>query len=91
MSNTWLKERQAVADTARKMAVLGLVSGTSGNVSTRLGLIGDGIELMAITPSGESYDSLEATDIVVADFDGEPVAGELVPSTERQLHATIPN
>ena len=89
MSSTWLIERKAVADTARKMSVLGLVTGTSGNVSTRLGLGGDGVELMAVTPSGQSYDLLAAGDIVVVDFEGEPVEGELVPSTESLLHGAI--
>ena len=89
MSSKWLTERRAVADAARKMASLGLVTGTSGNVSTRLGLGGDGAELMAVTPSGQAYDSLAATDIVVADFEGEPVEGDFVPSTESLLHAAV--
>ena len=47
--------KQQVAKVARKMAELGLVSGTSGNVSARLP---DG--LMAITPMGKSYETMSA-------------------------------
>ena len=89
MSTTWQTERQAVADAAREMAALGLVTGTSGNVSTRLGNGGGDIELMAITPSGRPYHELSVDDVVVADFDVEPVEGDLIPSTESLLHVAI--
>ena len=35
MPTLWRSEREAVADAARRMAGLGLVSGTAGNVSVR--------------------------------------------------------
>ena len=74
---------------AQKMAARGLVIGTSGNVSRRLGGASDGRELMAITPSGVEYDSLKARDVLVTDLDIEPVAGDGVPSSEALLHAEI--
>ena len=89
MPTPWLSERQAVADAARRMAELGLVSGTAGNVSARLGADDSGRELMAVTPSGVGYDRMMADDIVVTDFDVETVAGELSPSSESLLHAGI--
>ena len=89
MPTTWQTERQAVADAAREMAALGLVTGTSGNVSMRLGQDGNGIELMAITPTGQPYERLAADDVVVADFEGEPVEGELIPSSESLVHVAI--
>ena len=76
--------KQQVAEVARRMAELDLVSGTSGNVSARLS---DG--LMAITPMGKSYDGMSAEDIVVLDGDLNPVEGDLMPSSESLLHVVI--
>ena len=71
------------------MGARGLVVGTSGNVSRRLGVASNGRELMAITPSGTEYDSLKAEDVLVTDMDIEPVAGDGVPSSESLLHTEI--
>ena len=76
--------KQQVAEVARRIAELDLVSGTSGNVSARLS---DG--LMAITPMGKSYDGMSAEDIVVLDCDLNPVEGDLMPSSESLLHVAI--
>ena len=70
------------------MAELGLVVGTAGNVSARLN-VANGRKLMAVTPSGVSYERLTADDIVVTDFDVEPVEGCLPPSSESLLHVGI--
>ncbi len=85
----WQEERQAVLAVAQKMAALGLVVGTSGNVSSRIREDTLGRELMAITPSGAEYDSLKAEDILVTDLDIEPVEGDGVPSSEALLHAEM--
>ena len=76
--------KQQVAEVAKRMAELDLVSGTSGNVSARLS---DG--LMAITPMGKSYEGMTADDIVVLDGDLNPVEGDLMPSSESLLHVAI--
>ena len=76
--------KQQVAEVARRMAELDLVSGTSGNVSARLP---DG--LLAITPMGKSYEGMSAEDIVVVDGDLNPVEGDLMPSSESLLHVAI--
>lgn len=76
--------KQQVAEVARKMAELGLVSGTSGNVSARL----PG-GLMAITPMGKSYEAMSAEDIVIVDGELYPVEGDLTPSSESLLHNGI--
>ena len=68
------------------MAALGLVTGTSGNVSMRLG---SGDELLAATPSSVPYGDLTEDSIVVTDFDVEPVEGELPPSSETLLHVAV--
>ena len=88
MTPKWQKSRQNVADTARQMVELGLVVGTSGNVSVRLDPE-NGRELMAVTPSGAPYDTLTHEDIPVTDFEIEPVEGDLPPSSESLLHAAI--
>ena len=85
----WQKERRAVLEAAQRMAALGLVVGTSGNVSMRVDVDSGERELMAITPSGIEYDILNTEDILVADMDIEPVEGDGVPSSEAMLHAEI--
>jgi len=84
----WNSEKKAVLEAAQQMANMGLVVGTSGNVSMRLGEH-SGRELLAITPNARYYDTLNVDDIVVADFEGENVEGELAISIERMLHIGI--
>jgi L-fuculose-phosphate aldolase len=88
MTGRWDIQKQQVVETARRMATMGLVSGTSGNVSVRLGSYA-GRDLMAITASGVSYDTLGADDIAIVDYEMEPVEGEAIPSSESLLHVAI--
>ena len=76
-------ERSDVADTARAMLESGLVVNTSGNVSVRIG------EHIAITPSNYASEGLEPRDIVVLDLEGAPVDGDLLPSSETELHLSL--
>ena len=76
--------RRQVAEAARQMAELGLVSGTSGNASARL----PG-GLMAVTAMGSRCEELSADDVVVVDADLAPVEGDRTPSAESLLHAAI--
>lgn len=85
MTDNYAEERAAVAATAREMDRLGLVSGSSGNVSMRLSEDG----LMAITPMGVPYTELAESDVVVVDDDLEPIEGDLAPSSESLLHLGI--
>lgn len=62
----------------------GLVVGTSGNVSARCTE-----NFLAITASGTEYTSMTLDDIVVVDFEGAPVLGDAIPSTEMLMHAAI--
>ncbi len=77
--------RAAVLAAAQGMLSHGLSSGTSGNVSARLG---DG--RIVITPSQLPYPELGPADLVVITADGEPAgpaaAGRL-PSSESLLHS----
>jgi L-fuculose-phosphate aldolase len=83
----WDEAREEVLATALETVRRGLVVGTSGNVSVRLDQRGG--DLLAITPSGRLYSNLEAADVLVCDFDGNIVQGELLPSTELPTHVAI--
>ncbi len=72
-----------VLATARRCAAEGLVVGTSGNVSLRVG------DLVVITPGSVRYCDLGADDLVVADLDGRQVVGALRPSSELPLHLAV--
>ena len=88
MTSRWEAQKRSVVAAAQRMAALGLVAGTSGNVSLRI-RSNESTHLMAVTPSGRPYDSLKADDIVILDQDLEPVEGDLVPSSESLLHSEI--
>ncbi len=77
------KERLQVAKTALSLLQTGLVVNTSGNVSVRID------DIVVITPSGLSYENLEARDILVVDMEGNPVSGDLLPSSETPLHLSV--
>ncbi|RPK87069.1 MULTISPECIES: class II aldolase/adducin family protein [Streptomyces] len=76
---TW---RDVVA-TARRSASDGLVVGTSGNVSARVG------DLVLVTPSGVPYDRLGPDDAVGVDLEGRQVLGGLGPTSELPLHLAV--
>jgi L-fuculose-phosphate aldolase len=84
----WDAEKRALWEATQEMVRRGLVSGASGNASLRLSPE-EGRELLAITPTQRLYSELAPEDIVVIDFDGEPVEGELLPSSETPLHLAI--
>ncbi len=63
----------------------GLVVGTWGNVSE----IDRKQNIVAIKPSGVSYDIMTADDIVVVDIDGHIVDGKLNPSSDTPTHLEL--
>ena len=75
--------RAALVDAAREMLRLGLVSGTSGNVSARDG------ESILITPAAMAYELMSEEDVVAIDADGEPAEEPRRPSSEWRVHAAI--
>lgn len=81
----YLKEREAVLNCAREIYKSGMVTGTWGNVSTRV----ENQELMVITPSGMDYNLLEPQDMVLLDFTSEVVEGQYRPSVETPIHLGI--
>jgi L-fuculose-phosphate aldolase len=84
----WESEKKQVIEAAQEMERKGLVVGTAGNISLRLKDPG-GRELLAITPSGRYYDSLKVDDIVVVDFAGQKVEGELKATIEMVMHIEV--
>jgi len=63
----------------------GLVTFTWGNVSA----IDRARGLVAIKPSGVSYDALKAGDIVIVDLQGDVVEGTLRPSSDTATHLAL--
>lgn len=69
--------------TARRTVSDGLVVGTSGNVSVRVG------DTVLVTPSGVPYDRLTPDAVTGVDLDGRRVLGSLVPTSELPMHLAI--
>ncbi len=62
-----------------------LVKLTWGNVSE----VDYDLGVIAIKPSGVSYDEMKVSDIVVVDLDGNVVEGDLNPSSDLKTHVEI--
>ncbi|WAZ20829.1 class II aldolase/adducin family protein [Streptomyces cinnabarinus] len=80
------EETRAWADlvaTARRTVSEGLVVGTSGNVSVRIG------DTVLVTPSGVPYDRLAPEDITGVDLSGRQVLGTLRPTSELPMHLAV--
>ncbi|OAH10282.1 L-fuculose phosphate aldolase [Streptomyces jeddahensis] len=79
-----LKTRTALVDASRHLHDTGLVTGTSGNLSVRIG------DHVLVTPSGVSYQTLEPADIARVTLDGDILdPGASSPSSETPLHLGI--
>jgi L-fuculose-phosphate aldolase len=73
--------RERLVAAAREMLHRGLTEGTAGNLSARL----PGGHV-AMTPSSMDYDAMGPEDLAVVDLEGNVVAGERAPTTEKALH-----
>ena len=78
------KAKELVCESGKQLLEKGYVSGTWGNISCR---IDD--KLMAITPSGREYETMEADDIVIVNYINHTFEGEIKPSSEFKLHTEI--
>ncbi|MDP6666085.1 MAG: class II aldolase/adducin family protein [Dehalococcoidia bacterium] len=88
---SWDQERRDLLDTMQRLDALGMVSGSSGNASVKLGgddpAVEDGEEqLYLVTPAGIAYGRLGTGDMVVVNHDLEPVGSDGIPSSESLLH-----
>ena len=77
--------RAVVGELHAELPRNGLVAWTSGNLSARV----PGEDRMVIKASGVSFDELDAAGIVVCDFDGELIEGELSPSSDAATHGHV--
>ncbi|MBL7767972.1 MAG: L-ribulose-5-phosphate 4-epimerase [Flavipsychrobacter sp.] len=77
--------RQEAYEANMQLPRLGLVLFTFGNVSAADRSQG----LFAIKPSGVPYDQLSPASMVIVDFDGKTVEGDLRPSSDTQTHAVL--
>jgi L-fuculose-phosphate aldolase len=75
--------RERLAAAGRPLADAGLVVGSAGNLSERMG------EHVAVTPTGAALESLTADHIAVVDLSGEHIEGELIATSELGLHLGI--
>jgi L-fuculose-phosphate aldolase len=82
-SSALSEERAAVADACRRLGAEGLLIGTAGNVSVRVG------ERVAITATGAVLAALTPEQVTVVDLDGKVVAGTLRPTSELDLHLGV--
>lgn len=74
--------REALVDAGRRLAARGLVTGTSGNLSVRVG------DRILATPTGAPLDALDPEHISVLDLRGSHLGGP-VPTSEVPLHVAI--
>ncbi|MGC0365786.1 L-fuculose-phosphate aldolase [Rhodococcus sp. 27YEA15] len=75
--------RSAMSEAARALARDGLVPGTAGNISVRIG------DAVAVTATGARFESLTADQITVVDLDGNTIDGTLAPTSELGLHLAV--
>lgn len=78
--------RAAVAEAYRRCGQLGLVAGASGNVSARTPGRAD---LFAVTPSRIPFHRVRPDDVLVVDFEVEPIVGDGIPSSESLTHVAV--
>jgi L-fuculose-phosphate aldolase len=83
----FLAERQEVLDAVRRIVDLGLVAGSSGNVSRRISTPGG--DLFAVTASRVPYHRFGIDDVLVVDADVDPIVGDGVPSSESLAHMAV--
>lgn len=77
--------KQEVLYAAKHAFDIRLVAATNGNVSA----VDRESGRIVITPAAYDYERMTEDDIVVIDFDGKKLEGELEPSSEWKMHSVI--
>ena len=77
--------QEAAYEANMQLPKLGLVLFTFGNVSA----VDRNLAVFAIKPSGVPYDELTPNKMVIVDFDGNTVQGDLRPSSDTKTHAVL--
>jgi len=76
--------REQIVRYGRMLHANGMVAATDGNLSVRLGP-----ERILVTPTCMSKGAMRASDLVVVDMEGRPVAGRRKVSSEIAMHLLI--
>lgn len=76
--------RAAIVRAGVRLVERGLVLGSSGNVSVRVGA-----DQVLATPTGVGLDALTAESLPLLSLSGEQLAGPLAPTSEVSLHLAI--
>ncbi|WP_353134648.1 L-ribulose-5-phosphate 4-epimerase AraD [Pseudopedobacter sp.] len=77
--------RESAYESNMQLPKLGLVFSTFGNVS----VVDRAEKVFAIKPSGLPYDKLSPDNMVICDFDGNVIEGDLRPSSDTKTHAVL--
>lgn len=77
--------RHRIWEEAVWLKQMGLVAGSSGNISARVA----GTDLVAITPTDVRYSDITPDDIVVVKRSGETVVGRHRPTSELSMHLAV--
>jgi L-ribulose-5-phosphate 4-epimerase len=77
--------RKSAYEANMQLPKLGLVLMTFGNASAADHALG----VFAIKPSGVLYEELSPEKIVIVDFDGKTIEGNLRPSSDTKTHAVL--
>ena len=85
MSDQEAQLREQLVYMARQILALGLVTGTSGNLSGRE----PGSERILITPSGVDYETMRPKQLVAVGMDGKPLEAGLKASVDTMNHVVI--
>jgi L-fuculose-phosphate aldolase len=76
--------RRAVVEAGRRMISDGLVEGTAGNISVRVG------DVVAISPSSVPYDKVTDDQVCIVDLSGKVLSDTMFPpSSETAMHLAI--
>ncbi len=81
----YLRLKEEAYHANMQLPALGLVLFTFGNASAADRTHG----VFAIKPSGIDYDSLQPRDMVIVDFEGRVVQGDMRPSSDTKTHAVL--
>jgi len=82
VANDLQQARVEVVEYGKRMLRDGLVKGTSGNISVRVG------DEVAISPGSMPYEEIEPDDVSIVDLDGNHLGGGR-PSSETPLHTLV--
>lgn len=85
MMNSFKKIREEAYEANMQLPKLGLVLFTFGNVSSADRAAG----VFAIKPSGVPYEELSPEKMVIVDFNGNTIEGNLKPSSDTFTHAVL--